>query len=649
MRALRSLCLLPLLAALGCPTTSTIVDDDDDTTPAPEPGAFQAGAAVTRMQVPLGIGVTGSAPFGAPDSDTPYADSFPGTTRLHGHPDVRAVVYSRGEGFELVLVRLDMIGVVEEIREAVLAEVRERSGRDLDDALILAATHTHAGPGRFIQGEFYSLITDSFLPAHYQRLVDDVATTILAAYDDLEPAELALVHTEAPEAHTDRRCEDGMLYSNEDTPVLFARKGDVVESAVVMYPLHSTVVGVDDLTLSRDASGAIEDFTEATLGQPGLVAMHMNTWAADQSSGTPEVDPPTGASTLPGGYDKLERLGVYMGAVVSDALSSATFTDTPALRGRTYRYAIDRDSIGYELGTFPYPYGAVYCQGGVDCDDPNSEPPEDIDSACLPFPEDSPAPLQSTVMVGELAGAHFFTWGGECGTLLAERTMDELLTLDGVDDVLFFGYANDYMGYSLTEEDWWLGGYEASGGMWGPRQGEHMALRSTQSFRNWLDGAALGYDEVPPLSPFDVTGAPAGTPEPALDVGTVVAQPADGGLGANVSFSLYGSDPWLGAPLAVLEVEVGGSWEPVRLMDEAAFDSDGYGMFVDLSYDPPFDDDVGPGQDRHFTWTFTTPTVSRISEMAGVGVGTYRYSVTVPVAGGDPLTVTSEPFDITSI
>ncbi len=115
---------------------------------APEPGPFVAGHASARLPAPLGIGTAGSSPLSGPDSDSPYTVRFPATTKLHGHPDVRVVALSRGEGFEVVLARVDTIAAPQQIRDAVVAELLARTGRDYDDALVLSGTHSHNGPGQ---------------------------------------------------------------------------------------------------------------------------------------------------------------------------------------------------------------------------------------------------------------------------------------------------------------------------------------------------------------------------------------------------------------------------------------------------------------------------------------------------------------------
>ncbi|MCO4771397.1 MAG: neutral/alkaline non-lysosomal ceramidase N-terminal domain-containing protein [Deltaproteobacteria bacterium] len=643
---LRRLFVLLALLLVACPT----VEPEPEPTPAPEPeaGPFMAGAASALMDIPVGIGTAGNSFLGGPDSDSPYSDSFPATRRVHAHPDVRAVMYSRGEGFEVILVRIDMIASIQQLRDAVLLELLERTGNDWDDALVLSATHSHSGPGRFIQG-FFSIIADDFFPAHYERLVHTIADTIEAAHADLAPAELAVVRASAPDGHNDRRCADGVLYTNDDTPLLAVRKEGSIESVVVSYAIHGTTIGIDDLTLSQDVSGAIETFTEAELASPDVMVMMMNSWAADVSVGNPTVPAPDNATPMPDGYDKLERVGSYMAGVVSSALTSASYEAEPTIEGRTYRYPIGHSEMGYELGEYPYIYGAIYCQGGDDCDDSDVpfEPTSSttIDEACVPFPETSPAPPQTIATVGRIGGSHFTTWSGECGTLLAEETMAGMAALDGVEDVIFFGYANDYLGYALQYDDWYYGGYEASGAMWGPRQGQYMSRRSIETMTHYVEGGVLPYDQPAPIELFDLSEVPEVPVETALDGGTVVSQPNNAGAGETVTATVYGSDPWHGTPTAVLQSEGAGGWTDVVTPSGAPYQSNSLGFWVDLAVDPEYtDDDVLP-MTRHFSWTFSMARTSRFSELTGLEADSYRLRITVPTEG-KPLEVTTDTFEL---
>jgi hypothetical protein len=635
----------------------------------PQPGPLQAGTASALLPAPLGIGTAGFNGIGASGASSPYADRYPATTRIHGHPDLQALYLSRGEGFELILVRTDMVAVVQQVRDAILAELGSRLGRDLDHALVIGATHTHSGPGRFIQGNLYELIADAFFPAWYERLVDAVADVVEAAYLDLSPAELGTAVAQAPDGHGDRRCEDGVETTDDALPLILVTKDGQPSALWMSYAVHGTVLGIEEGTFSQDVSGAIEEHVAARFDAPLTVAM-FNSWGADMAPGDPQPpDSPT-LSLMPDGFDRMDRIGEYLAGVVEAAVAGISTTNEPPLLARTTRYPIDRTLIGYGPGEFEYDYGGVYCSSSQStCDEVMDLYPE-LDDGCIPFPEDSPAPFSSLFTVGQLGGFHFTTWSGECSTGLAAEVRANMAAgagLGGPEEALFFGYANDYLGYQLQEEDWWHGGYEASGSMWGPKQGEYMKAVQGELFADWLaskdggedapePGASLSFS--PPAAPplFDTAGA-AWEAEEALDFGEVAEEPeAAPPPDAVVRFSVFGADPWWGAPRAILQVRsmVDGTWADVARRDERPYDSNSYGFWTELSPEPAYADSEYPAQ-RRFRWTFHLPLARRGTGVAGSedGFGLpgdgaapgYRFRVELPAAaGGEPMEIVSAAF-----
>ncbi|MFW5878925.1 MAG: neutral/alkaline non-lysosomal ceramidase N-terminal domain-containing protein, partial [Myxococcota bacterium] len=481
--------LLPLAATIfllpGCkPETENQV----------EPGPLMAGMATVRLPAPLGIGTSGYGPFGAPSSTSPFADLYPATTRLHSHPEIRALVLSRGEGFELVFVRIDAVGIFQQLRSALVLELEERLGKEMDDAVFLAATHTHAGPGRLVaEGGLFDLIADSFLPEFYERMLDAMAGAVEAAFDDLAPARVGHVMGLAEDAHVDRRCEDGTDYTNSSLPVVAVERDGRIEALLLSFAVHGTVLGIDDLTLSREVPGAIEHSVEELFEHPVHVMM-FTAWAGDMAPGSPEVERRDGAA-IPNGYDRMEQVGVAVAAAVDEALADLELHDEPELASRTYRTRIDREILGYDDETFPYPYGGIYCNSEADCEAPAVQ--EELDENCMAFPEDQPAPDQTEFSTGRIGDLFLMTFTGEPVTTLAEYVMEGMHAQEGVEDVMFLGYTQDYMGYSLLEEDWWYGGYEAGGSLWGPRQGQYLADFAIEAFDSFMEGEPLTGQPVP--------------------------------------------------------------------------------------------------------------------------------------------------------
>ncbi|MFH1465503.1 MAG: neutral/alkaline non-lysosomal ceramidase N-terminal domain-containing protein [Pseudomonadota bacterium] len=613
--------------------------DPTDTGPLPQPGEFMAGFAKVRIPAPVGIGTAGYGPAGS-DSDSPYTDIYPATTRIHGPPEVKVTVLSRGPGFETVLISADTVGIFQQLRRALVLDLGARLGRDMDDAVIWGATHTHSGPGRMVDaGGPFDLIADRFFPEFYERFMDDVGDAVEAAYADLTPATLATAVAQAPDGHNDRRCEDGGPdYTNDALPMLVVSRAGQIDGLVIAYPVHGTVLGNEDLTLSGDVAGAIEEAVEDGFDHPVLVSL-FNSWGADMSPGDPALDPREGAEQ-PGGYDRMEAIGAYVAAQVHAALPSDPGSAEPELAARTFRVPIDREAIGYDDETFDYEYGAVYCGMNSEADCDAATTIDDLDEHCVRFNEDYPAPTQTLFTVGRIGELAFTTFTGEPGTRLAEQIMDGMRAHGDVGDVMFLGYTQDYLGYSILEDDWWQGGYEASGALWGPEQGDYLAELDVQAFDAFEAGGAIG-PEPAPVAPFEIGEYDPVVPATAVTPGTVLADVAASyGPTEVVTFTLAGEDPWLGPPVATLQTAAG---EAVLRPGGEPADSDTYLFWVDLAVEPAWGEEAAS---RTFGWTFSMPVAHHYSASDPGLSGDYRLRVAVPRADGSTSEVLSGVFTV---
>ncbi|MCA9664866.1 MAG: neutral/alkaline non-lysosomal ceramidase N-terminal domain-containing protein [Myxococcales bacterium] len=611
--------------------------------PPPPAGELRVGSARMRIPAPLGIGTAGYGGFTQPGPRSPFAELYPATTRLHGHPELRAVAISRGVGHEAIFLRLDTVGVFQQLRQAVLQELKKRIGRSFDHALVFGGTHTHSGPGRLIGvGGVFDLIADKFLPEYYERLVKACADTVEAAINNLAPGKIGWVMARDDDAINDRRCEDGKDYKHGALPLLAVQREGKLAALVFSYPVHGTVLGIDQFSLSRDVSGAIEQAIENEVGEP-ILAVFFNSWGADISPGSPTVSGEQPGATQPDGYDKMERVAVHVARVVGAAVPKVVWQDKPTIALRTHRARIDREVIGYPDKAFPYPYGGVYCGQGVEADCSASTTIPTLDKQCLAFTKTFPAPNQTVLTMGELAGVYLLTFPGESGTLLGESVAAEAKTIAGGKDIAFFGYSQDYLGYSLLEDDWWQGGYEAGGALWGPKQGVYLKSQILRFASADAKGELAG-GEPGPTAPFVVGNYTPYAPPTANDFGKVLtAVKATYKANEVVSWTVGGADPWLGAPLATLETEAG---QPVARPSGAPLDSDGYAFYVDLAMTPKYEDDPKASA-RQFAWTINFPLQHTVPGWLPQLRGRYRLKVELSKPDGSKQTVTSQVFEVT--
>jgi hypothetical protein len=600
--------------------------------PAPlEPGPLQVGVARARMPAPVGIGTAGYGGFTIVN-ETPFSELYPGTEAVFQHPDFEALAVSRGEGFTVVFLRTDTVGIFQQLRRAVVLEVESRTGQNLDDGLIIGATHTHSGPGRVVDGGgLYDLITDVFFPEFYDAMVDAMADVIVAALDDLAPGRLGTGMAYTDDGHEDRRCEDGRDHVNGALPIVaLEREGEVV-GVLLTYAVHGTVLGIEEFTLSQDVSGGIEQAVEDRFDHPVTVAM-FNAWGADMSPADPELP----SSSVPSHEAQIAAVGATVADAVDAAMDGLSWTEEPEIRSRTFRVAIDREVLGYAPDEFPYEYGAVYCSGEPeDCDLTTTV--DDLDLACLPFNADYPAPNQTELTAGRVGGLDFVTFPGEPGTLLAEQVLGDLRDAGASGDIAFFGYAQDYLGYSILEDDWWQGGYEASGALWGPRQGEYLAARVVEAW-TWAHGHAEPPADLPaPIAPFDDPTYDPYAPTAPVRPGTVATDLADLPSDAMAEFVVRGLDPWLGVPLATVIDEAD---QPLLRANGAPWTSDDLPFSWRLDVVPPYEE---PAAEREFLWRLAFPTRHPVPGAAlPLGGASLRVRVELP----DGSVVTSAPFQV---
>ncbi len=201
-------------------------------------GPLLAGAAVRDLDIPAPAPVAGFA-------------------RLHwteeGARDpiaARAVVLQE-PGCTIALVSVEILLVPGTLERSV-----ERRLRDLKlDRLVVAATHTHAGPGGYWNealGE--RLATGPYSGEIFERLSDRVAEAVRAAAGALEPAYLSIARGDASALVRNRGGVgvDGRLVAAR----LVALSGRAVAD-IVLFPAHATLLGIENRRISGDWPGAL--------------------------------------------------------------------------------------------------------------------------------------------------------------------------------------------------------------------------------------------------------------------------------------------------------------------------------------------------------------------------------------------------------
>jgi hypothetical protein len=612
------------------------------------PSPFMVGTAEALLPAPLGIPVCGNMPDPTAGSKSPYCANFPGTETVYLHPTLRAIAL-RAADERLVFLRADLLGIRPIIIHLVEQRLSAATGEDWTDRVFIGATHTHSSAGRIMPGTIWEIMVDEFFPQLFWRLVDGFVQVSLAALDDLEPGAFGYGEVITDALHNDRRCENPPLQDDRLRILRFDGEDGELKALLLVHSLHGTVIGSGDLHFSRDALGGVEEKVREAFDHPVTVMF----WQAGAGDMAPAdaATPPVEGLDLPLDYWKIEGLGAIARDLIGGAVPDIETRSDVTLASTSTYARLDREALGYAEGEFPFEGGGAYCEkDGDQCYDPavGWTPIEGLDQACLDV----------QLFLGESLPRKFYAGAARVGDLLivsypgepvtsCTLEVEETIKAEFPDhEIVVVGYAQDYIGYSTPEDDWWQGAYEASGALWGPKQGDYVTARVSELGMRLLDpeGHPLPFEPPEPF-PVPEDDSSAWTVSVSVVVGTVVTEPADVAAGEVVVFEFTGGDPWLLLPTVVLETQDGDGWAPVTWSWGGPVDGTGYEYLITLHPDPDYGTSMTSTK-RTFTWRVELPTRRHQTPGFGELEGTYRFHVTGLQRDAGTLDV--EPFEVTS-
>ena len=373
---------------------------------------LRAGAAVVEIALPQGAPLAG------------YNGRGPGNHNEGKLAPVEAralVVVGRGGRPRVGLITLDVLIVTPALRQAI----RERATALELDGLIVAATHTHSGPG----GYFASRIAEAVLmgwydPAVLRALTDAAGSALAYANRALAPAALGVAVASSATLAENQRHPGGSI--DPSIPVLRV-DGASGETIATLFSLaaHPTVLRQDNLRLSPDYPGAARDLVEA---RRGGIALFVAGPLGDQKVrvSTPEVEPADVAAQQRNARELGERLGAL---VVEAAEIASPAEDAPVA-----------------FAEVPF------------------EPPAiDVRAACAgwafaPFfhlAARRTFPRESVLAAARLGGLRLLASPYELGVEVAARIRSRV-----GGPLMLVAHANDWLGYLFEPDDFATGGRE---------------------------------------------------------------------------------------------------------------------------------------------------------------------------------------------
>ena len=631
--------------------TPAEVTDPDRLPDLTEPVPLRAGFASFQVPVPLGIPISGFGPSNACKLG-PYAKNYPANDIEYTAPTWKVAAIEGGQG-RLVFLKGDLVGIDSYTRQDVILRLKERTGQDFSDTLIFGATHTHSGPARMSKNAMFQFVQDQFFPEHYERVVESIVSAVLQAFHDLEPVKMTYGVADGKGISNDRRCEDP-VYEEEGIQVMAFRRltDDSVKGMVTIFAVHGTVIGNDNCTLSQDVAGGLERKLEERF-DAHVPVVFLNAWAGDKSPGDAPVDE-TG-SPVKHNYTRIESLGnLFADRVLASLDSFPEQSGVVDVAGRTVWVPLSREALGYADGEFPFPFGGLYCGGGAEsvCWDAEGgqQPLPNLDKGCVPLTENKAAPDRTLLTAARIGDLHLVTFPGEPVTPIYTAIRDAVLAAHPGLRLFFVGYAQDYVGYSTPQWDWWLGGYEPSGAMWGPKQGDYLTERAISVFEAFLNPdspIAWQQPEPPVITP---SGAGVFVPTRSAVVGTWSTPPA-ASYGPNqlIEVVFEGGDNWYGIPRVELQKKTGDVWATVSHKNGTPVVSGSYEFENEIILEPTYADNRQASV-RTFHWNVRFASTRPAASTTGPLLGTFRFHVSGLArtdAGEGPYEIDSTPFELT--
>lgn len=358
----------------------------------------------------------------------------------------KALVLER-EGSRLVFVSLDIVGSDPRLRRDVIKKVSDLGVTDTN--LMIAATHTHSGPGTLFKNPIWEFIAaDRYQKRIYRAFVEGVATSVRKAVEKLEKAELLASGFEAQGLQKNRRIKDGPVDRQAHLLWVRALSGKWL-GVMTNLALHGTELGTDNRKFSADVLGKIEHSLEDRLGEMNVAAGF-----GDREEGnTPVALFINGAEGDVTPDQKLDTIG--------GMFADQAFATLPAARPVDSAWSIRK--VGVSL-----PKAGLNVKGCV----------EQKTLKKLIFWKyrlylGAWMHRDTQVWSVRLGDQLFMTWPGEPTTALGLQ-LKKVAQEAGHQNIWLMGLTNDHMSYFTTREEYNTGGYEACATLHGYKGGERL-------------------------------------------------------------------------------------------------------------------------------------------------------------------------------
>ncbi len=245
----------------------------------------------------------------------PYVERF--STGVHD-PLFASAFYLHDGQQAALFISCDIIFVPKALAAHARETIEESTGVPAANVLI-AATHTHSGPGtvRYLSNE-----EDSTVPEpnsdYLKQLEAGIVSAAQQAVSTARPAEIGMALADGSDVGTNRRDPEGP--ADPAVPILIARDSATGTAIGLMLicAMHPTVLHEDSTLISGDFPGLARRYLQREVLHPDCPVV----WFMG-ASGNQSPRHVVKANT----FDEAKRLGNALGKSVADALGKVQYTN----------------------------------------------------------------------------------------------------------------------------------------------------------------------------------------------------------------------------------------------------------------------------------------------------------------------------------
>ncbi|HME52387.1 MAG TPA: neutral/alkaline non-lysosomal ceramidase N-terminal domain-containing protein [Candidatus Lokiarchaeia archaeon] len=346
------------------------------------------------------------------------------------HDPLHAKTVVIKEGNDTIVVTVcDLVGLERHHVATIKHDIAGRHGIPASNILI-AATHTHAGPRNI------AIFGDPF--PGYEQFYETIASSITKAIRSVKPATIEFASGTVPDVSFNRRIYDPTSeHVDDECNVLVIKEKGAKKKVIAViynYACHPVVMGAENRVISADWVQYANE--SIILAFPGAIPVFLQGASGNLNPVNTPIVGPVPVHT----FDDCKEIGSKIGDAVVMIAKSAADIDIDGLRG------IEREVI-------------------ITADDPDK-------GEMFTFADGKIEGDEFTVTSSiQALGFDDICIAGIPGELFSEISIN-IKARSPFQHVLVTGYANDYIGYIATAENYNAGGYETSMMMLHEAEGE---------------------------------------------------------------------------------------------------------------------------------------------------------------------------------